>query len=512
MRASTGPAIYPNEEEPTRPSRRHSGDISLASQNSEEDPLGLRNGGWRAANSGKPSDPTLEALFNGEPSGFVDGFFQTDQSVLNEDAFDPTYYSQGTGYTSDTDYSLSEIFGSSRDFYSDTQAALPPYSDYIQGRWNLKLNELQTKRGEAEVKVLAAERRLSSETYSDRNHTAWKSAYADFQLARQALEAHSGESKPIFRFSPPPDRPMTDFEAGRTWLDNWVIDPVAGWGTGHANAVTFGATNWLQGAIYGQDILAYNQSGWSYTIGTATGITTSVLMGYGAGAGASSGTFAMHNAVRSGLQAWTITGDVVGMAQSSYNVIGGQADWSDGLGFLPTVGWAAGASRIATARYAGPRGWSPLVHTCSDRRATAAVYEAITASGLNGSNLVDKVLVTQAGSSFKVLKDGTRLLYLNEDVVNGTSRSFLLREAAHEIVHAQQFAKNLSSVEGDLAEARKLFNVPQSSFRYAIDEAVAETLARQRISQYLGGGMSQSTLEWSNQYTREWRSRARARR
>ena len=152
------------------------------------------------------------------------------------------------------------------------------------------------------------------------------------------------------------------------------------------------------------------------------------------------------------------------------------------------------------------------MHTCSDRRATAAVYEAITASGLNGSNLVDKVLVTQAGSSFKVLKDGTRLLYLNEDVVNGTSRSFLLREAAHEIVHAQQFAKNLSSVEGDLAEARKLFNVPQSSFRYAIDEAVAETLARQRISQYLGGGMSQSTLEWSNQYTREWRSRARARR
>lgn len=141
---------------------------------------------------------------------------------------------------------------------------------------------------------------------------------------------------------------MTDFESGRTWLDNYVIDPVAGWGTGHANVVTFGATNWLQGSIYGQDILSYNQSGWSYSIGTATGVTSSVLAGYGAGTGAATGTFGMSNALRSGISAWTVTGDVVGVAQSSYNVLNAQESLADLAGFAPSLGWGVGAWRNAS--------------------------------------------------------------------------------------------------------------------------------------------------------------------
>ena len=137
---------------------------------------------------------------------------------------------------------------------------------------------------------------------------------------------------------------MTDFEAERTWFDN-ALDPVVGWGTGHANVFTFGTTNWLQGSIYGKDLLAYNQSGWSYTVGTGTGIVSSVLMGYGAAAGAASGTFSMVNTMRTGPQAWAITGDIVGVAQSSYNVLNAQEPWSEGPGFLPMLGAGAAASR-----------------------------------------------------------------------------------------------------------------------------------------------------------------------
>jgi hypothetical protein len=128
------------------------------------------------------------------------------------------------------------------------------------------------------------------------------------------------------------------------------MTPIAGWGTGHANVVTFGATNWLQGSIYGEDILAHNQSGWSYTIGTATGITSSVIMGRGAFvAGGTGSTFAATGAVRSGLQAWSVAGDVVGVGRSSYNVLNAQESWADGLGFLPTVGWGSAAWTNARA-------------------------------------------------------------------------------------------------------------------------------------------------------------------
>ena len=68
-------------------------------------------------------------------------------------------------------------------------------------------------------------------------------------------------------------------------------------------------------------------------------------MGYGSGAGASSGAFAMHSALRTGLQAWTITGDAVGMAQGIYNFSNGQESWADTMAFLPAIGGISGIGR-----------------------------------------------------------------------------------------------------------------------------------------------------------------------
>jgi len=140
----------------------------------------------------------------------------------------------------------------------------------------------------------------------------------------------------------------------------------------------------------------------------------------------------------------------------------------------------------------------------------AAVNEAAGASGLVGRNLVDKVVVRAGNNALTVEKGGRRILYLNEGVVEQANHGMLLREAAHELVHAQQYAKLLGKV-GDVDQARSAFLVSGCSYRYAADEFVAETLAQRRIQKYLGN-LSNSTLDWSNDYISTWRSIARARR
>jgi hypothetical protein len=88
----------------------------------------------------------------------------------------------------------------------------------------------------------------------------------------------------------------------------------------------------------------------------------------------------------------------------------------------------------------------------------------------------------------------------------------LLREAAHELVHAQKFAKEVARFGGDVTAARRAFQtVNKMSYRYAVDEFVAETLAQRRVSKYLGS-MSDSSLEWSNRYIQDWRTRVHIRR
>ena len=164
-----------------------------------------------------------------------------------------------------------------------------------------------------------------------------------------------------------------------------------------------------------------------------------------------------------------------------------------------------------TSRFVDARRFRIPFTSSSSSRAVAAVNEASVASGLTGRNLVDKVLVRSANSAFKVQSNGRRILYLNKSVVNQSNHGMLLREAAHELVHAQQYAKLLARAGGNVATARRAFNVSPRSYRYAVDEVVAETLARWRIGNYLGR-FSQETLEWSNNYLRRWQSIMRARR
>jgi hypothetical protein len=122
-----------------------------------------------------------------------------------------------------------------------------------------------------------------------------------------------------------------------------------------------------------------------------------------------------------------------------------------------------------------------------------------------------EAIVRAGNSAFTVENGGRRILYLNEAVVGQANHGMLLREAAHELVHAQRYAKALAKAGGDVAQARQAFFISSRSYRYAVDEFVAETLAQRRIQNYLGN-LSNSTLDWSNNYIREWRSILRARR
>ena len=166
-----------------------------------------------------------------------------------------------------------------------------------------------------------------------------------------------------------------------------------------------------------------------------------------------------------------------------------------------------------SARLVDASRWRLPFTTSQSSKAVAAVNEASLASGLGGRNLVDGVRVRAGLSRFWVdPATNRRFIFLDSSIVNGGSRSMLLREAAHELVHAEQFAKAVARHAGDVSTARLAFQgQSKMSYRYAVDEVVAETLAQRRMSKYLGK-LSDSTLEWSNRYIQDWRTRVHIRR
>ena len=125
-----------------------------------------------------------------------------------------------------------------------------------------------------------------------------------------------------------------------------VLDAVDGLFAGFANALTFGGSNYLRAAMWGQTA-TQNHQGIAYNIGMGAGVGVSFALGYGLGRGAAMGAWTAK-----GIRGYMITGDVVGVAQSSYNISTGQFTALDTLGFVPTVGWGMGALR---RRYAGVR-------------------------------------------------------------------------------------------------------------------------------------------------------------
>jgi len=139
-------------------------------------------------------------------------------------------------------------------------------------------------------------------------------------------------------------------------------------------------------------------------------------------------------------------------------------------------------------------------------RVTSLVNEAAGASGVDISTLVDEIKYDPAGSYFTVDPvSGQRTLAIGASAFEQTAEGQLIA-AAHEIVHAQQWEAAFNAAGGDLGAAYDTFITanPFGSPGYALDEVAAETLARQRISDYVGGISSQ---QWaaSSRYINSWR-------
>jgi hypothetical protein len=135
--------------------------------------------------------------------------------------------------------------------------------------------------------------------------------------------------------------------------------------------------------------------------------------------------------------------------------------------------------------------------------------EAAQASGYRSYlQLVDEVLYDIRATSpyFWVTPSGTRRIVIGPGTF-GKMRSGQLITAAHELAHAEHFAEILRST-GNLTVARRQFFIPDTTTRYAIREVLTEELARQRVHNYLRGGISPQQAGDSTRYISGWKRAA----
>ena len=213
-------------------------------------------------------DAYLDAVTGNQPFGFTEEFLNPTiasfQSVLDM----PIEYAPEVGYRTTGFFRQTEEVAQIRRF------------NIAKEQWWETQRNLSATHNASGRELMKAEAAYKADPND--NGQAFATASREFRFRQARLEEHTGQFKPLFRFEAPPERPMTDFEAGRTWLDNWLIDPVASTSTGYADAWTGGYTSTLQSHWYGEGLNAYNQDSYFYAGGNIAGTAT---FAYATGAG-----------------------------------------------------------------------------------------------------------------------------------------------------------------------------------------------------------------------------------
>lgn len=128
---------------------------------------------------------------------------------------------------------------------------------------------------------------------------------------------------------------------------------------------------------------------------------------------------------------------------------------------------------------------------------------AAQASGMVLSSYVDRITSKGSLSYFAVI-NGQKVLNIGSNTFRRTNAGQLM-EAAHELVHAEQFDNVVKQYNGNVNNAWSAFT--SSGFgspQYAIDEVEAETLALERVTKYRGG-VSPQQVAASTRYIEGWR-------
>jgi RHS repeat-associated protein len=132
--------------------------------------------------------------------------------------------------------------------------------------------------------------------------------------------------------------------------------------------------------------------------------------------------------------------------------------------------------------------------------------EAGRAATLNSSDYVDVAQFHLFGPGFDVIDRGVnfgqRVMFIDPGTLL-RGRLGRLLVVSHELVHAQQYTDTLSRFGGDVPAAISAFSNP-SPFQYAVDEIIAESVARARLQGYVGE-LPIGLLADSERYISSWR-------
>jgi hypothetical protein len=138
-------------------------------------------------------------------------------------------------------------------------------------------------------------------------------------------------------------------------------------------------------------------------------------------------------------------------------------------------------------------------------RAEAIVSEAAKAFGVSPQKYIDVVRYERGSSYFEVDALGQRVVTIGSRAFR-RNRTGQILEAAHELVHAQQFHRLLHRYGGNIQDAWDEFSsYPFGSMQYALDEVVAERVALQRVERYLGSLPPQQRAV-ATRYIQSWRT------
>jgi len=289
-----------------------------------------------------------------------------------------------------------------------------------------------------------------------------------------------------------------------------VLDAIDGLFAGFANALTFGGSNYLRAAMWGQTA-TQNHQGIAYNIGMGVGVGVSFALGYGLGRGAAMGAWAAK-----GIRGYMIAGDVVGVAQSSYNAVTGQFSALDTLGFVPTIGWGMGA----IGRYGGVRAPSRITGTSQSAggfalnagRARRSVDEAIELARAHGVHIPGDIEFLPA--KLGEMPFGARAAYFDAKVSRSLAwgQLYNVRGKISVRIKSSQFLSDEALVTGiahemhELNALREIFKSSGGSLS-ARDLHLLVTKNARHPSGALGGSLHREAMDIEQRLLNQMRGR-----
>jgi RHS repeat-associated protein len=347
--------------------------------------------GWRASRRrniqqrerNAPIDPQLQAMFYGEQPGFIEELMLPPWTPSFGQSNDNSFFDLGPGFSA----------GGLEDFLFEGQLAFGIANatlaeiEYLRDRvddarsMTSSYERLYRRKGEDGDKYF--------ENYARTRSVLYKRQAQLYELTGQVYygndTAYRREQREMFQQAWEEGR--VHAPSGGSWLDTYVINPVAGFTTGYGDVWTLGYLPELQQEVLGNEfnsaILHGNRSGYSYSVGQVAGVASFSYVTARAGA-------PIAGALPTSAQLVLGTGaGAYGVYQTGTHIYDTATNWNDLSGpeqlsavGVPVAGFAGG--------YYGTRSYfSSNGQAIAQRSGAAAnydLYKAVRAQGYNATD------------------------------------------------------------------------------------------------------------------------------